>query len=70
MAVLRRVCVFCGSALGAHAGYREAARKVGRFLAERSVAEGFVRAEHRALIAIRDELAALWSELEAVPSGA
>jgi len=38
MPPFRRVCVFCGSSPGAHPDYAEAARAMGRLLAERKLA--------------------------------
>jgi uncharacterized protein (TIGR00730 family) len=37
MTELRRVCVFCGSAAGAHPAYAEAARELGREVARRGL---------------------------------
>src|SRR3954464_14944988 len=34
---MRRVCVFCGSSLGARAAYADAARAMGRLLARRGI---------------------------------
>lgn len=37
MPKLRRVCVFCGSSLGARLSYEDAARRLGELLAERGI---------------------------------
>jgi uncharacterized protein (TIGR00730 family) len=34
---LKRICVFCGSSLGARPAYRDAARRLGELLAERGI---------------------------------
>lgn len=37
MAILKRICVFCGSSMGAKPAYAEAAEALGRLLAERGL---------------------------------
>jgi uncharacterized protein (TIGR00730 family) len=37
MARLKRICVFCGSSLGARPAYRQAAQRLGELLAERGI---------------------------------
>ncbi len=37
MPKLKRICVFCGSSVGARPSYREAAQRLGEFLAERGI---------------------------------